>query len=110
MSKLYPWEVPYTILLLSPLLATILSLTYLSVKSGVDELLTIKEKFTSINRKIIFILIVTGYIFGNIIILTQLRNVIIFDGQYTALYLISIVINILCSWLITNWYYIKDGI
>ena len=57
MSKLYPWEVPYTILLLSPLLATILSLTYLSVKSGVDELLTIKEKFTSINRKIIFILI-----------------------------------------------------
>ena len=98
------WELPYTLLLLSPMIATSLSLSYFLLQTGVNDLLTGKEVLGKTKKNYVFIIILAGYIISNLVLMTQLQKAVIYDGSYTILYIIGLLANILCTWLMTNWF------
>ena len=92
------------LLLLSPMLLTSLSLSYFMLQTGIKDLLSLKETFQKRTRHYTFSIILTIYVASNLVILTQLQKALELNIGYAALYFVGIITNIMCTWLITNWF------
>ena len=92
------------LLLLSPMLLTSLSLSFFILQTGIKDLLMLKETFQKRTRHYSFTIILFIYGASNFVILTQLQKALELGGSYIALYFVGIITNIMCTWLITNWF------
>ena len=92
------------LLLLSPMLLTSLSLSFFILQTGIMDLLSLKETFHKRTRHYSLTIILFAFGASNVVILTQLQNTIELGGSYIALYFVGIITNIMCTWLITNWF------
>jgi hypothetical protein len=97
------WENIGILIIIGPLSSVIISLVYVFLKTGVEELLESRPTRIFIRGYPVLNVFYTGIYFATCyVMMTMLEKVIVFNGLYLIIYLISVLSNFLSLWKFTS--------
>ena len=97
------WECVGILIIIGPLSSVIISLVYVFIKTGIEELLESRLPHIFIRGYTALNVLYTGIYFATCyVMMTMLEKVIVFDGLYLIIYLISVLSNFLSLWKFTS--------